>query len=98
MTRSDLSFPRDLISRAVAAAREFGAITVGVPVKDTVKKVTAEGWVKKTVAREGLWLDADTAGLSQADHPVPHTRKPPRMDFTAPTTPLWWKEWGFPCG
>ena len=46
----------DLISRAVAAAREFGAITVGVPVKDTVKKVTAEGWVKKTVTREGLWL------------------------------------------
>ena len=46
----------NLICRAVAAAREFGAITVGVPVKDTVKKVTAEGWVKKTVAREGLWL------------------------------------------
>jgi 2-C-methyl-D-erythritol 4-phosphate cytidylyltransferase len=46
----------NLISRAVAAAREFGAVTVGVPAKDTVKKVTAEGWVKKTVAREGLWL------------------------------------------
>jgi 2-C-methyl-D-erythritol 4-phosphate cytidylyltransferase len=46
----------DLISRAVAAAREFGAITVGVPVKDTVKEATAEGWVKKTVTREGLWL------------------------------------------
>ena len=46
----------DLIGRAVAAAREFGAITVGVPVKDTVKEVTAEGWVKKTVTREGLWL------------------------------------------
>jgi 2-C-methyl-D-erythritol 4-phosphate cytidylyltransferase len=45
-----------LIYRAVAAAREFGAITVGVPVKDTVKKVTAEGWVEKTVVREGLWL------------------------------------------
>jgi 2-C-methyl-D-erythritol 4-phosphate cytidylyltransferase len=46
----------DLIGRAVAAAREFGAITVGVPVKDTVKEVIAEGWVKKTVTREGLWL------------------------------------------
>ena len=46
----------NLICQAVAAAREFGAITVGVPVKDTVKKVTAEGWVKKTVVREGLWL------------------------------------------
>ncbi len=47
---------RDLISRAVEAAREFGAVTIGVPVKDTVKEVTAEGWVKKTVVREGLWL------------------------------------------
>jgi 2-C-methyl-D-erythritol 4-phosphate cytidylyltransferase len=46
----------DLISRAVAAAQEFGAITVGVPVKDTVKEVTAEGWVNKTVTRKGLWL------------------------------------------
>jgi 2-C-methyl-D-erythritol 4-phosphate cytidylyltransferase len=45
-----------LIGRAVAAAREFGAITVGVPVKDTVKYVNAGGWVKKTVTREGLWL------------------------------------------
>jgi 2-C-methyl-D-erythritol 4-phosphate cytidylyltransferase len=46
----------DLIGRAVAAAREFGAITVGAPVKDTVKEVTAEGWVNKTITREGLWL------------------------------------------
>lgn len=46
----------DLIDQAVAAAREFGAVAVGVPVKDTIKRVTAEGWVKKTVEREGLWL------------------------------------------
>jgi 2-C-methyl-D-erythritol 4-phosphate cytidylyltransferase len=46
----------NLIGRAVAAVREFGAITVGVPVKDTIKKVSAEGWVKNTVVREGLWL------------------------------------------
>ena len=46
----------DLISRAVAAAREFGAITAGMPVKDTVKEVTAKGWVKKTITRQGLWL------------------------------------------
>lgn len=45
----------DLIDRAVAAAREFGAVAVGVPVKDTIKRVTTEGWVKKTVEREGLW-------------------------------------------
>lgn len=46
----------DLIGQAVAAAGEFGAITVGIPVKDTVKEVSAEGGVNKTVAREGLWL------------------------------------------
>lgn len=46
----------DLIGRAVAAAGEFGAITVGIPVKDTVKEVSAEGGVNKTVTREGLWL------------------------------------------
>jgi 2-C-methyl-D-erythritol 4-phosphate cytidylyltransferase len=46
----------ELISRAVAAAEKCGAITVGVPVKDTVKEADAAGWVKKTVAREGLWL------------------------------------------
>ena len=46
----------DLISRVVQAAREFGAITVGVPVRDTLKEVTADGWVGKTVTREGLWL------------------------------------------
>jgi 2-C-methyl-D-erythritol 4-phosphate cytidylyltransferase len=46
----------DLITRSVAMAREFGAITVGVPVKDTIKEVNAEGRVGKTVTREGLWL------------------------------------------
>jgi 2-C-methyl-D-erythritol 4-phosphate cytidylyltransferase len=46
----------ELIGRAVAAAVECGAAAVGVPIKDTVKEADAAGWVKKTVAREGLWL------------------------------------------
>jgi 2-C-methyl-D-erythritol 4-phosphate cytidylyltransferase len=46
----------ELISQAVAAAGVWGAAAVGVPVKDTVKEADAAGWVKKTVAREGLWL------------------------------------------
>jgi 2-C-methyl-D-erythritol 4-phosphate cytidylyltransferase len=45
-----------LIERAVAGARAFGAVTVGVPVRDTVKAVDAAGRVVKTVLREGLWL------------------------------------------
>jgi len=45
-----------LIRRVVAAAREYGASTAGVPVKETVKSVDAGGWVTRTVSREGLWL------------------------------------------
>jgi 2-C-methyl-D-erythritol 4-phosphate cytidylyltransferase len=48
--------PAPLIERVVAAARQYGAVSVGVPVKDTVKKVNAAGWVDKTVDRQGLWL------------------------------------------
>lgn len=46
----------DLIERAVAGAKEFGAVTVGVPIRDTVKAVDADGGVVKTVSRDGLWL------------------------------------------
>lgn len=46
----------ELIRRAVAAAGEYGAASVGVPVRDTVKEVSPAGWVVKTVPREGLWL------------------------------------------
>jgi 2-C-methyl-D-erythritol 4-phosphate cytidylyltransferase len=46
----------ELIRRSVAVADEYGAVTSGVPVSDTVKDVNSEGWVAKTVAREGLWL------------------------------------------
>ena len=45
-----------LIERAVTGAKAFGAVTVGVPVRDTVKAVDAAGRVVKTVLREGLWL------------------------------------------
>lgn len=45
-----------LVERVVAGAREFGAATVGVPIRDTVKEVDAAGGVVKTVSREGLWL------------------------------------------
>jgi 2-C-methyl-D-erythritol 4-phosphate cytidylyltransferase len=37
------------------AARER-AVTVGVPVKDTVKSADGRGWVRETLDRESLWL------------------------------------------
>jgi 2-C-methyl-D-erythritol 4-phosphate cytidylyltransferase len=46
----------EVIERAVAAAREFGAATVGVTIRDTVKAVDGSGEVIRTVPREGLWL------------------------------------------
>ncbi len=46
----------DLIRNVVTAAVEFGAATVGVPVKDTMKEVRADGTIVKTISREGMWL------------------------------------------
>ena len=37
------------------AVRELGAAVAGVPVKDTIKEVSAQGLVTGTPPREGLW-------------------------------------------
>jgi len=46
----------ELIAASVEGAREFGAVSLGVPVKDTVKSVAAGGWVEHTMERVKLWL------------------------------------------
>jgi 2-C-methyl-D-erythritol 4-phosphate cytidylyltransferase len=46
----------EMIERAITGAKEFGAVTVGVPIRDTVKAVDAAREVVRTVCREGLWL------------------------------------------
>jgi 2-C-methyl-D-erythritol 4-phosphate cytidylyltransferase len=46
----------DLISQCIRAAREEGAVTVGVPAKDTVKEVGPDGRVMKTCDRNWMWL------------------------------------------
>ncbi len=46
----------DLIRRTVAAAGTDRAVSVGIPVRESVKEVGPSGWVVKSVAREGLWL------------------------------------------
>lgn len=45
-----------LLDSVVAAAKRWGAATLAVPVRDTVKEVDARGFVLKTVPRETLWL------------------------------------------
>ena len=46
----------DLIERVVAGAKKYGAVSAGIPVRDTVKEVDEAGWVLRTVPRDGLWL------------------------------------------
>ena len=46
----------DLIVLSVEGARQFGAVSLGVPVKDTVKSVETGGWVEHTMERTKLWL------------------------------------------
>lgn len=44
-----------LLQRGWETVREHGAALAGVPVKDTIKVVSAEHTVKETPPREGLW-------------------------------------------
>lgn len=44
-----------MLQRGLEAARESGAAVAGVPVKDTIKVVTAQGLVADTPPRDTLW-------------------------------------------
>lgn len=44
-----------IISRVIEAARQTGAATAGVPVKDTIKMVDPGGQVRYTLPRDELW-------------------------------------------
>ncbi len=43
-----------LVRRTLAAARDYGAAIAALPIAETVKRA-ADGWVKDTVDRDGLW-------------------------------------------
>lgn len=44
-----------LVEDCLAAAAATGAAICAIPVADTLKAVTAAGFIERTVAREGLW-------------------------------------------
>ena len=44
-----------LISEVIKGAVSFKSAVVALPVKDTLKEVDEEGWVKRTVPRDNLW-------------------------------------------
>ena len=48
--------PRDLILATIAAARAHGAAIAAVPVTDSVKEVSRDGWISAERPRQGLWL------------------------------------------
>ncbi len=46
---------QEIILRSVYGALEYGAVTTGVPVKDTIKMVGPNGFVSDTLDRSTLW-------------------------------------------
>ncbi len=46
----------EIIDRVILKGLECNAVTLGVPVKETIKRVDKEGRVGKTLKREGLWI------------------------------------------
>jgi 2-C-methyl-D-erythritol 4-phosphate cytidylyltransferase len=46
----------DVLKLVVSEAFNQAAVTMGVPVKETVKTVDQEGWVSQTLDRKSLWL------------------------------------------
>jgi 2-C-methyl-D-erythritol 4-phosphate cytidylyltransferase len=46
----------ELILKSIDECRRYGAVTLGVPVKDTVKRVDTQGVVENTVDRAVFWL------------------------------------------
>jgi 2-C-methyl-D-erythritol 4-phosphate cytidylyltransferase len=44
-----------LIERSVAEAADKGAVVVGLPARDTIKKISSDGYVETTPVRGSLW-------------------------------------------
>lgn len=45
----------EMVAESIQEARKYGAAVVAVPVKDTVKQVSEDGFVAQTLDRHGLW-------------------------------------------
>jgi 2-C-methyl-D-erythritol 4-phosphate cytidylyltransferase len=54
-----------LVARVLAAAASGGAATCGIPVRDTVKRVT-DGAIEATIPRQGLWLTQTPQAFTRA--------------------------------
>jgi 2-C-methyl-D-erythritol 4-phosphate cytidylyltransferase len=54
-----------LVARVLAAAASGGAATCGIPVRETVKRVT-DGAIEATIPRQGLWLTQTPQAFTRA--------------------------------
>ncbi len=54
-----------LVARVLAAAAPGGAATCGIPVRETVKRVT-DGAIEATIPRQGLWLTQTPQAFTRA--------------------------------
>jgi len=54
-----------LVTRVLAAAASGGAATCGIPVRETVKRVT-DGAIEATIPRQGLWLTQTPQAFTRA--------------------------------
>jgi 2-C-methyl-D-erythritol 4-phosphate cytidylyltransferase len=46
----------DIIERCIEGARTYGAVSAGMPAKETVKLLDSEGFVEYTPSRERVWV------------------------------------------
>jgi 2-C-methyl-D-erythritol 4-phosphate cytidylyltransferase len=47
--------PRDAVTEAIAAAREYGGAILGIPISDTLKECDKEGFVLGSLDRQTVW-------------------------------------------
>ena len=47
---------KKMLESCVRGAKKHGACIIGVPVQDTLKKISGPGNIEKTIARDNIWL------------------------------------------
>lgn len=55
-----------LVDRCIETAAEKGAVVVGLPVRDTIKEVSSDRWIRATPDRNSLW-EIQTPQVFQRD-------------------------------
>ncbi|SKC87930.1 2-C-methyl-D-erythritol 4-phosphate cytidylyltransferase [Maledivibacter halophilus] len=54
---------KEIIKRCIEGAEKFGAVSAGVPIKDTIKIMKDDGFVSFTPKRENVWITQTPQGF-----------------------------------